>query len=205
MYMVIIRVSSRVFMDEKLGRDEEWLRIARTYATMSFDSAQSLRAWPEFVRPYVHWFLLDCRKLRALVRDTRRVIGPEVERVAKEYIADLKAGRQGQENKSATTMFIDVAKGRKFDLVEGQLSIASAALHTTTDLIIQILYNLCAHPEYFTPLREEITSVIQEYGWQNRTFQQLKFIDSLMKETQRLKPIGQSMSSTSSFLSTLLT
>lgn len=173
-------------MGEELCRNEVWLKVACTYTSMAFGCAQSLRPWPEFIRPYVHWFLPDCRKLRASVRDARRVLEPEIERTKAGYQASARA------EKNIFTMFLDVAKGREFDLVQGQLAMTSAAMHTTTDLVVQLLYDLCAHPQYFAPMREEITSVLQEFGWQKTALQQLKFMDSFMKETQRLSPIGQS-------------
>lgn len=65
---LIARVSSRVFIGPELCTNEDWLRISKEYAIDSFIAARTLRQWHFSLRPIVHWFLPECRKVRATDR-----------------------------------------------------------------------------------------------------------------------------------------
>lgn len=47
-----------------------------------------------------------------------------------------------------------------------------------------------AHLEIIRPLRKEIEGVVAEYGWGKTTLQKMILLDSVVKETQRLKPVS---------------
>ena len=54
--------------------------------------------------------------------------------------------------------------------------------------MVQVVYSLCAMPEYFEPLRFEAQSALQGSGgvWSIETLFKLQTLDSFMKESQRL-------------------
>lgn len=53
---------------------------------------------------------------------------------------------------------------------------------------VQVVYSLCAMPEYLEPLRLEAQRALQDSGgvWSIDTFSRLQRLDSFMKESQRL-------------------
>ena len=53
---------------------------------------------------------------------------------------------------------------------------------------VQVVYNLCAMPEYIEPLRKEAQTVLQDDGgrWSIEKLSKLRRLDSFMKESQRL-------------------
>jgi len=53
-----------------------------------------------------------------------------------------------------------------------------------------VIYNLCRHPEYLKPLREEITEAGIVSDYQNK---EVPLLDSFLKETARMNPIGIGM------------
>ncbi|KAF7169577.1 hypothetical protein CNMCM5623_002219 [Aspergillus felis] len=63
-------------------------------------------------------------------------------------------------------------------------------MHNTSDFLTQVIYDLAARPELVEELRREIISVKQQYPWNKAAFFNLKLMDSVMKESQRLKPTG---------------
>ena len=72
-----------------------------------------------------------------------------------------------------------------------QLSFALSALHSTTELLKQTIYDICAYKGKETLLeemREEVARVIAESGWTTKGLAEMRLIDSVLKETQRLKP-----------------
>lgn len=84
----------------------------------------------------------------------------------------------------------DVAKGRPYDPAVSQMSFSLAAIHTTSDLLTQVIYDLCGKEDLVQALRDELIAVISEDGWKKQTLYKLKLMDSVLKESQRLKPIG---------------
>ena len=68
-----------------------------------------------------------------------------------------------------------------------QLSTGAAAIHTTAQLLTNVLFDLAARPEYIELLREETQKVFQQNKgeWNVESMGQLKKMDSFMKESQR--------------------
>ncbi|KMU80980.1 ent-kaurene oxidase [Coccidioides immitis RMSCC 3703] len=69
------------------------------------------------------------------------------------------------------------------------LALSLGSLNTTTTAAVQTLYDICNHPEYFEPLREELLdSLTANGGWDKATLSKLHGFDSFMKESQRVNP-----------------
>lgn len=66
--------------------------------------------------------------------------------------------------------------------------LSAGAIHTTSDLITQVMFNLAEHSDMFLPLRQEIISVLSTGGWKKTNLNRLVLLDSCIRETQRLKP-----------------
>ena len=62
--------------------------------------------------------------------------------------------------------------------------------------MIQALYQLSYHPQYIAPLREEIASVVAEFGWSKKSIDRLNKLDSFIRETQRVAPFTAGESTT---------
>ena len=91
------------------------------------------------------------------------------------------------------TWMTNDAKGSektKTFLADLTLNISFTALFTSTAAILQLLYDLCAMPEYVEPLREEIRDVQRQHGQLDRVaIGQMYKLDSFMKESQRFNPL----------------
>lgn len=82
--------------------------------------------------------------------------------------------------------------GRPDKLAHRQLILSLAAIHTTSMAATHALYDLCAHPEYLEPLRDELVAVLKEDGgWCKQTLNKLVKLDSFLKESQRINPPSQ--------------
>lgn len=62
------------------------------------------------------------------------------------------------------------------------------AIRTPTDLLHQTMTDIALQPELFEPLREEVIRVLGSHGLKKTSFYNLKLMDSVLKESQRLKP-----------------
>ncbi|KAL1982503.1 hypothetical protein VTN96DRAFT_1228 [Rasamsonia emersonii] len=182
-YMVA-RLSSLVFLGDKICRDKEWLDVSVNYALDAFSAVRALRLWPSILRPFVQWFLPETRRAQKHLTVARRIIQREIEQRRREEALGHK-----RSSSDALDWAREVAAGRPFDETLGQIGLSVAAIHTTSQLLTNIIYDLAAYPEYVAPLREEIKTVLQqENGWKASALTKMKLLDSVMKETQRLNP-----------------
>ncbi len=52
------------------------------------------------------------------------------------------------------------------------------------------MLDLCQHPEVFDELRQEMVGVLTQGGWSKAVLRRMTLLDSVIKETLRLKPIS---------------
>ncbi|KAJ0359297.1 hypothetical protein COL154_008443 [Colletotrichum chrysophilum] len=169
----------------ELCANQEWLDVSVNYTVHSMIAAEALTKWPSFLRPFVHWFLPEVRTLKAEASRARQIIKPvfakrrEANRIARD------AGEKTTKVADTIGWLDEVAKGRAYDDGLAQLGLSFAAIHTTSELLSGIISDLCDHPQWFEPLREEMCSAIKTHGWSKKALQDMKFTDSMMKESQR--------------------
>ena len=142
-------------------------------------AARALRRWPQSLVSIVHWFLPETRKIRAQVKRAREILEPVVEKRRRDSSKAAKTA-------DAIAWFDELANGRPVDNAANQLGLALAAIHTTTELITHTMYVLIEHPEYIERLRGEIRVTLGEGGWKKSSLYNLKLMDSVLKESQRL-------------------
>jgi cytochrome P450 len=208
---VVARVSSRVFLGEEVCRNDDWLRVTREYTVDGFRAAEELRLWPAPMRALVHWFLPSCQRARADVAEARRIIGGVIERRRLQ-----KQRGEKVEHEDAIEWYVHVvlprlpllmlllrlltrhdggrfereARGRDYDPTVAQLTLSFAAIHTTTDLVAQVMTDVCRNPEILVELRREMVQVLRDGGWKKTSLYNMKLLDSVIKESLRLKPTG---------------
>ena len=76
-------------------------------------------------------------------------------------------------------------------MVDRQLGMSFAAIHTTTNHLTNVIYDLAARWDRYGPeLRTEVEDVLATSGgvWKKTTLTKLSKMDSFMKESQRLNP-----------------
>lgn len=187
---LVARLSSRVFLGDEGARNEAWLKITTEYTKTAYIAAYLLRLWPPALRPIVHWVLPPCRKLRSQVAEARRILVGVIEarRAAK------AEGRPDPEYNDAIAWFEQDVQERdsRYDPVVAQLILSQAAIETTTDLLTQTILDIAQNQEVVEPMRREITQVIREGGWKKSSLYDMKLVDSVLRESQRLKPLAMS-------------
>ena len=80
------------------------------------------------------------------------------------------------------------SKGRPYDMATPQVMLSLAAIHTMSDMLTQVLYDLCTRHDLIQALRQEVISVLKEDGWRKSSLSNLRLMDSVLKESQRMKP-----------------
>ncbi|KAJ6041518.1 hypothetical protein N7460_006908 [Penicillium canescens] len=190
---MIARISSLIFLGEEISHNDEWVDVSVNYVIDAFEARRELRGWPSVLRPLVHWFMPTTQKLRKHMESARSIIANELER------RDLiRAGKLPEDDppriRDALDWFKETAEANNFtnfNISRAQVGLSLAAIHTTSNLLTNIMYDLAAYPEYIQPLRDEICAVAAEDGVLNKTsLLKLKLMDSVMKESQRMHPLG---------------
>ena len=185
---IIAQVSTRIFLGPELCQNKEWQANTKEYTANVFQAVRVIRRWPEWSRPYVHWFLKDCYRIRQQVKRAKEIIKPVIAKRI-EAIALAEKGLAEMPN-DAITWTYQTAKGKDYHAAHLQLALSMASVHTTSDLFSNVLLQLCRHPQWIEPLQQEAQQVLGEYGWEKTSLYHMKLADSVMKETQRIKPLG---------------
>jgi cytochrome P450 len=194
---LVARLSSIIFLgDEEISHNASWLRITKEYTVDSFLAAHQLKTYPRFLWPVIALFLPQAQKVRAQLRKAESLIAPVIERRLAENSSAMTEGRGKIERYDSIEWLEQTAqeKNIKYQPAAMQLTLALSAIHTTTDLLATTMYELLQSPDTIQLLRNEIVSVISNGGLKHSSLYNLKLMDSVIKEAQRLKPILSGMS-----------
>ncbi|KIX06641.1 uncharacterized protein Z518_04617 [Rhinocladiella mackenziei CBS 650.93] len=181
---LVARVSAITFIGPELCRDKNWIDLSVNYAVEAFDCVRALRTWPKILRPIVHWFLPQLQRLRQRHRKARQIIEGEWNRRQRLAQADPDAKVTYSDGMQ---WLHETAKGRPYNRTDSQLTMAFAAIHTTSDLITKAIFDIAANPEIIEPLREEMKQCLAN-GFTKTALYTMKLLDSVLKESQRMSP-----------------
>ncbi|KAK2601862.1 hypothetical protein QQS21_004548 [Conoideocrella luteorostrata] len=183
---VVSQMSSRIFMGEDLCRDEEWVKASGDYTSAAFQLSDTIRAWPRNLRPVVHWFMPACWELRRKLATARQVLAPHIE---KRNNLKQQAAQRGEKIRFDDSIeWFEQECNDGCDPALKQITLSLVAIHTTSDLLVQVMLDLAQHPELIEPLRSEVIEVLTTQGLKKTSLYNLKLMDSVFKESQRLKP-----------------
>ncbi|PVI03032.1 putative cytochrome P450 [Periconia macrospinosa] len=185
---LVARMTSVVFLGYPLCRHEEWLRISVQYPMDTFQTAFTIRLFPTFLQPIVAMLLPSRRRLAKLRNEAEELLGPVIRNHTKtENTAKIEVGTLLEwmmDNGSEPERQVE-------NMTSRQCILTLASIHTTAMSIGHALFDLCAHPEYLQPLREEIEEVTSAYQGDKFISQGLpclEKLDSFLTESQRFHP-----------------
>jgi cytochrome P450 monooxygenase-2 len=120
----------------------------------------------------------------------KEIITPVIEERRKAREESAARGEPPTFYNDAIEWLEEESKGVSYDAAVTQLSLSMAAIHTTSDLLTETLLRLARRPGLVEELRKEITDVLQAEGWKKTSLYNMKLLDSVIKESQRLRPIS---------------
>ncbi|KAF7552407.1 hypothetical protein G7Z17_g4367 [Cylindrodendrum hubeiense] len=132
----------------------------------------------------------ECRLIRGQVAQARKILLPVVQQRREARQQAIAEGKQVPSFDDALDWFEDESKGRDYDPVMCQLMLSFVAIHTTTDLMTEVMLKIAENSDLFDSLRKEITDVLRAEGWKKSALADMKLLDSVIKESQRLRPIS---------------
>ncbi|KAL9120104.1 MAG: hypothetical protein Q9187_003338 [Circinaria calcarea] len=153
------------------------------------EAAKSIRAtYSRRWRWLARWFHPGSGKLPALRKRAAELLAPT-------YAARLAEAKSDREkHRDGIQWLLDTSGGKRKTLqqiADEELFLHTAGIHSTGSMVISILYDLVAHPEYVPEIMEEVRKVLREAPeWTKQSLAKLRKLDSFMTESQRMNPIG---------------
>jgi hypothetical protein len=188
MQRIVAQLTSRVFIGEEICRNPEWLEITTNYAMDGIKAGQTLSMWPKILRPIMAKWLPAVRMFRQQLQKAREIILPVIRKRKEAKAVAIEEGKSPKKFFDALEWLEERARDDPYDPAVAQLTLSLATTHNTVDMMTQLLFDLCGRQELTQELRKEIVSVLGEGGLNRSTLYKLKLLDSVMKESQRLKP-----------------
>lgn len=183
------RISARIFVGPVTCRNTRWIETTIHYTENVFMTVMTLRLFPAIVHPFLAPLLPSYWRLHGDLATANLLIGSMVRE------RSSTKGTEHDKHNDFLQWMMNEAKGiegRPDKLAHRQLILSLASIHTTGMAASHAMYDLCAYPEYFEPLRAELLSVLKEDGgWHKATLNKLRKLDSFLKESQRLNPPSQ--------------
>jgi hypothetical protein len=187
---IVAHLSSRIYLGDELGPDEQWLKISKLYTSHFFTAATKLCMYPRLVRWLVHWVIPECKLLRIHFRNAQDILQPIVDRrrgLRAAAIATVKAAPDFRDALDWVEREA-AAKGVQCNPAIFQLLLTTVSINTTTDLPQQCIVCISQNPSIIGALREEIRNVLRTQDFFRASLSDIKLLDSVIKESQRLKP-----------------
>lgn len=192
---IVGRTSARIFVGVPLCRNPLWLSTSIDFARCIFLGSGILKIIPAPIRPFAALFNPHVWRIKRHHRSARALLIPEILR-RREIAAEAKSSEQWHAEKPKDMLqWIEDASTdadkQSERIVDRQLGMSFAAIHTTTNHLTNVIYDLAARWDQYGPeLREEVEEALVADGgaWKKQTLTKLSKLDSFMKESQRLNP-----------------
>lgn len=183
-------VTARLFVGTPLCRDEEWLSTTTKFSDNAWKLAVFLRLFPDPLKPIVQFF---CPPAWAVSKYHKRAIEIIAPVVIERRRMEASGSKTYQKPDDFLQWMMDDANdfdGQPHKLAHRLLIMTLASSFTTTMALTQAFFDLCAHPEYIEPLREEVSNALEDNSglWDKKSFTKMRKLDSFMRESQRLNP-----------------
>lgn len=187
-------MNARVFVGEKLCRNPLWLHTSADFSTCIFLASSYLKIVPSLLRPLAALFVPYLRRIHHHRRNARKILIPEIIRRRAEASRAERETDLVSRPQDMLQWLEDFSTGEDLAperIVDQQLGLSFASTHGTTNLTVNVIYDLAARwDEYAHELRSEIENALDEDGGTmiKTTPLKLSKMDSFIKESQRMNP-----------------
>jgi cytochrome P450 len=163
------------------------------YTIDVFGGADKLRAWPDFLKRPVTYFVTSVNERQKVAR--KHLLPYIRSRLAE--VESLDKVSPKEKPVDSLQWVIDAAPNAlerdPERLMYRLLHLNVAAVHTTSVTFLNCVYDLGVHTDTHAELRYEIQHAVGKDGWTARGLAGMRKLDSFMLESQRLAPIASCM------------
>lgn len=192
---IIAKVSGRIFVGPELCRTEEYIDMAINYTVKTMQTVNAISNIVPSERKDKASALPEVKDLKARQKTAYDFIKPVIEARKKA----MKENPDFQKPDDTLQWILDGGQAKygeqdDEELTQIQLGLTFAAIHTTTMTTTNAMYCLAVMPDLVPELREEIRTVLKEYGdFTAAALQKMKKLDSFLREVMRVHPLGWGM------------
>ncbi|KAI1147580.1 cytochrome P450 [Nemania diffusa] len=190
---VATQVNSYALVGSSLCRNPQWIQISLQCVVIVFAAAKAIR---DNYTPRWRWLARWQSDAPAQLR-TMRVQAVDLLTPLYDERKDALKNKSIQDSSTYLDSVNWLLQLKSSDtsiekVADQELFLAIASTHTTSSTLTSVLFDLLAHPEYQEELRAEAKEALEECSgeWTLQRLARMKKLDSFMKESNRLNPIG---------------
>lgn len=168
--------------------------MAQNYAPDSAFGGFLLDLCPPFLRSTMKWAIPFIYKSRKQLNAARHLLTSITEeRVSRQKVQGTNEKKLTSGNNSIV-WFEQAAKGdtNLYDPAAAQLALTFVADHTSANFVMMVLLELARHQDMVEPVLNEIQREFDDKdfaSWTKTKMYNMKILDSIVKESMRLRPI----------------
>ena len=196
---LVARMTSRIFLGLPTCRDPEWIDLSIQFPMDTFTAAFTLRRFPPWAHYLVAPFIPERYRMRAKINKAQSIIAPVMEqyRSAKDHGTHVHKDSRTSKDDTLLQWMIDHGNDKENDsweMATRQCILSLASIHTTSMTVSNVIFDICAHPEWLHVLEDEINDTIRDFGaigarlGPKEWLAKLEKMDSFIVECQRLNP-----------------
>lgn len=201
---IVSIISGRVFVGRPLSRDDEWVDLNVRYTAQLATVRDALKKWPSWARKIVATHLKEVKDLKNIRNRTRKFITPLINaHLAKDGNEKLYSDFGDEEGNTISWILSRKRPDEIFtpeQISDDVLMLSFASIHTTSNTVLQAIFDLASYREYIPILIEELQEVIKDDGCPitgegrlhlaKSSLARLSKLDSFLKESQRMNNLS---------------
>nr|UGT01488.1 P450 monooxygenase [Claviceps quebecensis] len=193
-YEMVLRLSTRaaarLFVSEPICRDEDFLDTSASYSRNIFDTIATSRSLGHVITTYLGRWIPSVQAAQQQFQHIQKMLCSEV---------DMRRGNPEDGTRDDFLQWcMELARTEEeahaASVAHRTFGILSmAVVHTTAMASTHILFDLISDENLQEKLREEQNQILKQ-GWKHITQQamlSMRKLDSLMRESQRINPVGE--------------
>ncbi|KAL4874364.1 cytochrome P450, partial [Aspergillus karnatakaensis] len=152
-YATVSSITSAVLIGEDLAHIGGWDQIVIEYFPAAWRIRNALWYYPRWLRPIVKPFVLPNNQLEAILTK------------AEKFLEEPVRKRRDPNNQDVDVLKYLAEYNESYRKIALQIvGIITGALNTSTHALTMAIYDLCAHPEYIEPIRQEALAALASEG-----------------------------------------
>jgi hypothetical protein len=184
-------IMARVLVGPELCANMQWHQTIGSYMLAGHAASQNVRdTYPPWLRWTAKYLNKDVKAIYAIRKQGEALLQPVIEA----RVAELRGRTKGQEpvHQDAVAWLVAsyLADGKPANaeqILQDVCFLVAASVHGITLNGLSILFDLMDRPDSMAEMRGEISKVYAEHGsWTRQALGSLRFMDSFMKESQRV-------------------
>ncbi|OTA68817.1 cytochrome P450 [Hypoxylon sp. EC38] len=193
---LVARSWARIFVGNPTCKDEEWLNISVNFSINTFITAVVLRLFPPWMHKFVVYLLPSRYRMIQQLAASKRIMS----RLMAKHEDNKNRRARGEvtmEEETLLNWMLDNGTAEETTIQRMgtlQCIMTLASIHTTSIHITNILFDICARPEWIPILREEIDDAYSDQDYNKphcnikKWLRRFDRLDSFQMEALRFNP-----------------